>query len=96
MTGGPEVLQLEEVVVGSPARVRRGSATSRSASIPADTYFRSGLYPMALPAGMGVEASGVVECRRRRDERRARRQGDLHGLLNTLGAYSTSVMPAAL
>jgi NADPH2:quinone reductase len=27
----------------------------------ADTYFRSGLYPAALPAGMGVEGAGVVE-----------------------------------
>ena len=28
----------------------------------ADTYFRSGLYPSALPAGLGVEAAGVVEA----------------------------------
>ena len=28
----------------------------------ADTYFRSGLYPAPLPAGMGVEAAGVVEA----------------------------------
>ena len=28
----------------------------------ADTYFRSGLYPAALPAGMGVEGAGVVEA----------------------------------
>lgn len=28
----------------------------------ADTYFRSGLYPVPLPAGIGVEAAGVVEA----------------------------------
>ena len=28
----------------------------------ADTYFRTGLYPAALPAGMGVEAAGVIEA----------------------------------
>jgi NADPH2:quinone reductase len=28
----------------------------------ADTYFRTGLYPAPLPAGMGVEAAGVVEA----------------------------------
>ena len=28
----------------------------------ADTYFRSGLYPAALPAGMGVEGAGIVEA----------------------------------
>lgn len=26
-----------------------------------DTYFRSGLYPVSLPSGLGNEASGVVE-----------------------------------
>ena len=28
----------------------------------ADTYFRTGLYPVPLPAGMGVEAAGIVEA----------------------------------
>ncbi len=28
----------------------------------ADTYFRTGLYPAPLPAGMGVEAAGVIEA----------------------------------
>jgi NADPH2:quinone reductase len=96
-TGGPEVLQLEDVMVGRPGP---GQARLRHVAVGlnfADTYFRTGLYPMALPAGMGVEASGVVE---------AVGEGVTHvapgdrvtytGFLNTLGAYSTErVMPAA-
>ncbi|MFF0612694.1 quinone oxidoreductase family protein [Nocardia tengchongensis] len=60
-TGGPEVLRWEEVAVGEPGpgevRIRHGAVGLNFA----DTYFRSGLYPAALPAGMGVEAAGVIE-----------------------------------
>lgn len=60
-TGGPEVLHWEEVAVGEPGpgevRIRHGAVGLNFA----DTYFRSGLYPAALPAGMGVEAAGVIE-----------------------------------
>ena len=97
MTGGPEVLQLEDVMVGGPGP---GQARIRQIAVGlnfADTYFRSGLYPMALPAGMGVEASGVVEAVGEGVKHVA--PGDrvtYTGFLNTLGAYSTErVMPAA-
>jgi len=96
-TGGPEVLQLEDVVVGRPGP---GQARLRHVAVGlnfADTYFRTGLYPMALPAGMGVEASGVVEAVGEGVKHVA--PGDrvtYTGFLNTLGAYSTErVMPAA-
>ena len=96
-TGGPEVLQLEDIVVGGPGP---GQARLRHVAVGlnfADTYFRTGLYPMALPAGMGVEASGVVEAVGDGVQNLAR--GDrvtYTGFLNTLGAYSTErVMPAA-
>jgi len=95
-TGGPEVLQLEDVVVGRPGP---GQARLRHVAVGlnfADTYFRTGLYPMALPAGMGVEASGVVEAVGEGVKHVA--PGDrvtYTGFLNTLGAYSTErVMPA--
>ena len=78
-TGGPEVLQWEAVDVGAPGpgevRVRHHAVGLNFA----DTYFRTGLYPAPLPAGMGVEAAGVVEAvgpgvtRLRRG-----RPGDLH------------------
>ena len=61
-TGGPEVLRWERVEVGAPGpgevRVRHHAVGLNFA----DTYFRSGLYPAALPAGLGVEGAGVVEA----------------------------------
>lgn len=59
--GGPEVLRWESLEVGTPGV---GQVRVRHAAVGlnfADTYFRTGLYPAALPAGMGVEAAGVVE-----------------------------------
>jgi NADPH2:quinone reductase len=60
--GGPEVMRLEEVEVGAPAA---GEALVRHQAIGVnyvDTYHRSGLYPLPLPSGLGVEAAGVVEA----------------------------------
>src|SRR5688572_11659314 len=60
--GGPEVLQLDEVPVGDPGP---GQARVRHTAIGVnfiDTYQRSGLYPMQLPAVAGNEAAGVVEA----------------------------------
>jgi NADPH2:quinone reductase len=63
----------------------------------ADTYFRSGLYPVPRPAGMGVEAAGVVEAIGPDVSNVA--VGDrvtYTGFINTLGAYSTErLIPAA-
>ncbi|WP_153116081.1 quinone oxidoreductase family protein [Rhodocyclus tenuis] len=61
-TGGPEVLHWEAVVVGDPAP---GQARVRHAAVGLnfiDTYHRSGLYPLPLPAGLGLEGAGVVEA----------------------------------
>ncbi len=61
-TGGPEVMQLEEVAVGEPAA---GQARIRHTAIGVnfiDTYHRSGLYPMPMPSGLGSEGAGVVEA----------------------------------
>ena len=60
--GGPEVMRVEEVVVGAPGA---GEARVRHQAIGVnyvDTYHRSGLYPLPLPSGLGVEAAGVVEA----------------------------------
>ena len=58
--GGPEVLGLEEVIVGSPGpkqlRVRHTAIGVNFI----DTYHRTGLYPLKLPSGLGVEAAGIV------------------------------------
>ncbi|KAF1039134.1 MAG: Quinone oxidoreductase 1 [Burkholderia lata] len=96
-TGGPEVLRWEEVDVGDPGP---GQVRLRHDAVGlnfADTYFRSGLYPVPLPAGLGVEAAGVVEAVGPGVTNVA--IGDrvtYTGFLNTLGAYSTErLIPAA-
>lgn len=61
-TGGPEVLRFEEADPGSPGpgwiRVRHTAVGVNYI----DTYHRSGLYPVGLPSGLGLEAAGVVEA----------------------------------
>jgi NADPH2:quinone reductase len=96
-TGGPDVLRVEEVSVGAPGP---GQARVRHAAVGlnfADTYFRTGLYPVPLPNGIGVEAAGVVEAVGPGVTNVI--AGDrvtYTGFVNTLGAYSTErVMPAA-
>ncbi|MCX5001410.1 quinone oxidoreductase [Streptomyces sp. NBC_00638] len=93
-TGGPEVLRWEEVVVGDPGpgevRIRHHAVGLNFA----DTYFRTGLYPAALPAGLGVEAAGVVEAVGEGVTQVT--EGDRVTYTGSpLGAYSTErVMPA--
>lgn len=61
-TGGPEVLQWEVVDVPSPAP---GEVRIRHAAVGLnfiDTYHRTGLYPLPLPAGIGLEGAGTVEA----------------------------------
>ena len=61
-TGGPEVLRWETVELPPPAA---GEVRLRHTAIGLnfiDTYHRSGLYPLALPAALGSEAAGVVEA----------------------------------
>lgn len=96
-TGGPEVLRYEDVEVGEPGP---GQVRLRHVAVGlnyADTYFRNGTYPIPLPNGMGVEASGVVEAVGEGVSNVA--VGDrvtYTGFLNTLGAYSTErLIPAA-
>jgi NADPH2:quinone reductase len=61
-TGGPEVLEYVDVEVGEPGP---GEARVRQHAIGVnfiDVYFRTGLYPMPLPSGLGQEGAGVVEA----------------------------------
>jgi NADPH2:quinone reductase len=58
--GGPDVLRLEDVQVPPP---EAGEVQIRHAAIGLnfiDVYDRSGLYPQAMPAGLGREGAGVV------------------------------------
>lgn len=95
--GGPEVLRYEEIEVGDPGP---GQVRLRHVAIGlnyADIYFRSGMYPVPLPSGLGVEAAGYVTAVGPDVANVA--PGDrvsYTGFLNTLGAYSTErLIPAA-
>jgi len=60
--GGPEVMGGEEVEVADPAP---GEARVRHQAVGLnyiDVYHRSGLYPLPMPSGLGLEAAGVVEA----------------------------------
>jgi NADPH2:quinone reductase len=61
-TGGPEVLQWEEVPLPEPAAGEVRVANKAVGLNYIDTYHRSGLYPVPLPSGIGLEAAGVVEA----------------------------------
>ncbi|RLQ21981.1 NADPH:quinone reductase [Seongchinamella sediminis] len=59
-TGGPEVMALEDVALEAPGP---GMVTVRNHAIGLnyiDTYHRSGLYPLPLPTGIGLEGAGEV------------------------------------
>jgi NADPH2:quinone reductase len=60
--GGPEVLQWEEVKVADPGPGELRIAHKAVGLNYIDTYHRTGLYPVPLPSGIGLEAAGVVEA----------------------------------
>ncbi|SFN19769.1 NADPH2:quinone reductase [Izhakiella capsodis] len=58
--GGPEVLEIQEFTPQDPG-VGEVQVENKAIGINyIDTYIRSGLYPTALPSGLGTEAAGVV------------------------------------
>ena len=60
-TGGPEVLKVEKITLGNPGN---GEVLIEHVAIGLnyiDTYHRSGLYPLKLPTGIGLEASGIIK-----------------------------------
>jgi NADPH2:quinone reductase len=60
-TGGPEVLKAVDVPVPEPGP---GQVLVRHQAVGLnfiDTYHRTGLYPVRLPSGLGMEAAGTVE-----------------------------------
>ncbi|MFB7479699.1 quinone oxidoreductase family protein [Streptomyces anulatus] len=93
--GPPEVMRWESTEVADPGP---GEVRIRHAAVGlnfADTYFRTGLYPAELPAGLGVEAAGTVEAAG--PGVTDYREGDRVTYTGSpLGAYSTErVMPTA-
>ena len=60
--GGPDAMLLSDLVLPAP---QAGQVRVRHTAIGLnfiDTYHRSGLYPLPLPTGLGIEAAAVVEA----------------------------------
>lgn len=60
--GGPEVLVVRDVPVPEP---KPGEVRIKASAIAVnftDVSLRSGLYPVPLPSGVGVESAGVIEA----------------------------------
>ena len=60
--GGPEVLQVEDLALADPGP---GEVLLRNHAVGLnffDTYQRTGIYPIELPAALGTESAGVIEA----------------------------------
>jgi NADPH2:quinone reductase len=87
-TGGPEVLECEDIEVGEPGPGEVRIAQRAVGLNFIDTYFRTGVYPAQLPGGLGNEAAGVVEAVG--EGVTEFREGDRVGYFTgPLGAYAT-------
>ena len=90
-TGGPDVLRIEPLTLPDPGPEQ---VLVRHAAVGLnfiDTYFRSGLYKVVLPSGLGSEAAGVVEAAG--SAVAGFRTGDRVGYFTgTLGAYATHAL----
>ena len=60
-SGGPEVLELQDVNVGAPGPDEIKVTNHAIGLNYIDTYHRSGLYPVKLPSGIGLEAAGKID-----------------------------------
>lgn len=61
-TGGPEVLRWVQMEVGAPGEGEVRLTQTAVGLNYIDVYHRSGLYPMELPSGIGLEAAARVEA----------------------------------
>ncbi len=93
-TGGPEVIQWREIDLPAPGP---GEVLVRHEAVGLnfiDTYFRTGLYPSALPGLLGFEAAGVIEALGEGVSGHA--PGDRVAYSGNPGAYATArLIPAA-
>lgn len=93
--GGPDVIEWEDVALAAPGR---GEALVRQSAVGVnfiDSYYRRGIYPIALPTGLGLEAAGTVEAVGEGVANVA--PGDRVAMMKPpLGAYATArIYPAA-
>ena len=59
--GGPEVMKWEEISLHHPGRNEVRIEQKKVGLNFIDVYQRSGIYPLSLPSGIGMEGVGVVE-----------------------------------
>ena len=59
--GGPEVLDIEEITLKKPVKDEVLIEHVAIGLNYIDTYHRSGLYPLMMPSGLGMEASGIIK-----------------------------------
>ncbi|HUW00492.1 MAG TPA: quinone oxidoreductase, partial [Gallionella sp.] len=92
-TGGPEVLQWDEIEVGAPGP---GEVRLKQTAVGLnyiDVYHRIGLYPLPLPFVPGMEAAGTVESVG--DGVTRLKPGDRVAYSSVIGAYAESRIIAA-
>ncbi len=92
-TGGPEKLKWEEIQVGEPGP---GEVRVRNTAVGLnfiDTYHRSGLYPLPLPATPGMEGAGVVDAVG--PKVKEFKKGDRVAYANPIGAYADVLLRPA-
>ena len=59
-TGGPEVLEVKDISLDKPDPDQVTIEQKAIGLNYIDTYHRSGLYPLKLPIGLGLEGAGVI------------------------------------
>ena len=59
-TGGPEVIELQDIILEKPDEHEVTIEQKAIGLNYIDTYHRSGLYPLKLPIGLGLEGAGIV------------------------------------
>ncbi len=92
-TGGAEVLRYEDVPDPTPGRGEALVEIEAAGVNYIDVYFRTGLYPYAVPGTLGLEAAGTVVAVG--DEVSEIRAGERVAYTNVPGAYAErSVVPA--
>jgi len=92
-TGGPEKMRWEEVAIEAPGP---GQVLVRNTAIGLnfiDTYHRSGMYPVTLPATLGMEGAGVVDSVGPKVT--GLKAGDRVAYAQPLGAYGEFVLRPA-
>lgn len=86
-TGGPDVLRMEQMDTPDPGPDEVIVEVVAAGVNFIDTYHRSGLYPVDLPSGIGLEGAGTVVAVG--PDVTTRQVGDRVAWSDTMGSYAT-------